>query len=85
VRLFRQFMGRQMISLSMGGGSGSMRVGGKIMEFDEAIGRVRGHRVYSCVLGDADGQATVPSRLFIIGWVSRRQKAPEYWSVKKAL
>jgi hypothetical protein len=41
VRLFRQFMSRQMISLIMSGCSGAMRVGGKIMEFYEAIRRVR--------------------------------------------
>jgi hypothetical protein len=41
VRLFRQFMSRQMISLIMGGCCGAMRVGGKIMEFYEAIRRAR--------------------------------------------
>jgi hypothetical protein len=41
VCLFRQFMTRQMISLIMGGCRGCMRVGGKIMEFYEAIRRAR--------------------------------------------
>jgi hypothetical protein len=39
--LFRQFVSRQMVSLIMGGCSGAMRVGGKVMEFYEAVGRAR--------------------------------------------
>ena len=41
VGLLRQFVGRQMISLIMGGRSGRMRVGRQIMKFYEPIGSAR--------------------------------------------
>ncbi len=51
VRLFRQFMTRQMISLIVSDCCGGMRVGGKIMKFYEAIRKSSASWVYSCLIG----------------------------------